>query len=142
MRRPYTTYSTLRYSTLRKALESKYAALEIDPDAVVLEELRADDPAQLEAEQDARRVQVQHHHRKVLVLNLLECQIDAGQQEGVFLPPRRAPHLQRNLADVVLVDRALGRVADRDHLAARVDDEVDVVAAGDDAVDRRQPVEA
>ena len=51
--------------------------LQVDADPVILQELRPDDPAQLEAEEDAGRVQVQHHHREVLVLNLLERQIDA-----------------------------------------------------------------
>ena len=57
-----------------------------------------DNPTQLEPEQRARRIQVQHDDREILVLNGVEPQIDAGHQEGVGIPSRRAVDFKRNLS--------------------------------------------
>src|SRR6188474_2349031 len=88
----------------RRALESEHAVLEVDPDAVVLQELRADDPSELEPEQHARRVQIEHYDREIPVLDRVERQIHARQQERVLLPPGCTPHLQRNPAELALAD--------------------------------------
>ncbi len=85
-------------SRLRHVLEPQHGALEVDADAVLAQELVADDAAELEAEQRARRVQVQHHDREVLVADRVERQVDARHQERVAIPARRAVDLQRDLA--------------------------------------------
>ena len=55
---------------------------------------------------------------------LVEVEVDAGQQERVAIPARRAPHPQRNPAERRRRQRLRRVGADRDHLAAGVDDEV------------------
>ena len=59
---------------------------QIYPDAVMAEELMPHNPAELKAEQCTRRVQIQHDHRKVHILNRIELQIDAWQQERIAIP--------------------------------------------------------
>ena len=58
----------------------------------------ADDAADLEAEQHARRAQVEHDQREVAVLDAVEVEVHAGQQERVAVPARRAVHAQRDPA--------------------------------------------
>ena len=89
----------LETSRLRHVLRvGAPTALEVDADAVLAQELVADDAAELEAEQRARRVQVQHDHREVLVADRVERQVDARHQERVLIPARRAVDLQRDPA--------------------------------------------
>src|SRR5947209_2815672 len=84
--------------TLGDVLQAKNGTLQVDADAVPAEELVADDAAELKPEQRARRVQVQHDHREVLVADGVEHEIDPGHQECVGIPARRAVDLQRNPA--------------------------------------------
>ena len=56
-----------------------------------------DDAPDLEAEQRARRVEIQHDDRKVPVLNRIERQVDAGEEERLGVPPRAAIHPQLDL---------------------------------------------
>src|SRR5688572_25501149 len=91
---------------------SELAAIEIERDAVRAQELVADDAADLEAEQDARRLQVQHHHREVVVVDLVELEVDAGHQERVAIPTGRAVDAQRDLARDVVIELFSGRRAD------------------------------
>ena len=58
-----------------------HLGFQVDSDAVVLEELRADNAAKLEAEEHARRIEIEDDHGKVLVLNRVERQVDARHQE-------------------------------------------------------------
>ena len=62
---------------LAARLQAKHASFEVDADPVSAQELVTDRPAELETEQRARRRQIQHDHRKVLVPNRVEGQIDA-----------------------------------------------------------------
>ena len=80
-------------------------------DAVLAQELVADDPAELEPEQRARRVQVQHDHREVRVVDRVERQVDARHQERVLVPARRSEHLQARSAAPARAGSRLGAVA-------------------------------
>ena len=75
----------LRSNVLKTALagrlQAKHASFEVDADPVSAQELVADRPPELKTEQRAGRRQVQHDHRKALVLNRVEGQIDARQQK-------------------------------------------------------------
>src|SRR5581483_5852377 len=64
------------------AFQANDAAFEIDRHTILAQELVADDPSELEAEQRARRVQIEHHHREIPVLDLIERQVHPRQQEG------------------------------------------------------------
>src|SRR5882672_5184192 len=86
---------TVLKTALAARLQAKHASFEVDADPVSTQELVADGPAELESEQGARRRQIQHDHRKALVPNRVEGQIDARQQKKrVSIPARRAVHLQ------------------------------------------------
>ena len=50
----------------------------------------ADDAADLKPEKDARRPEVQHDKGEIAVLDLVEVEVLAGQQERVTVPPRGA----------------------------------------------------
>src|SRR5215813_8029732 len=91
---------------LSHVLQPQYRPIEIDADAVLAEELVADDATELEAEQGGGGVQIQDDHREVLVADRVEREIDARHQERVGIPTRGAVHLQRDLAaDVRLAER-------------------------------------
>src|SRR5437588_716363 len=66
---------------LRDVLEPQDGPIEIDTHPVLAQELMADDPTELKAEQRRWRIQVQHHHREVLVADRVERQIDPRHQE-------------------------------------------------------------
>src|SRR6185295_18233394 len=70
-----------RTAALRDLLEAEHRAFEVDADAVLAQELVADDAAKLEAQQRAGRVQVQDDDREVLVGDLVEQQVDTRHQE-------------------------------------------------------------
>src|SRR3990172_12442989 len=61
---------------LCRLLEAELAALEVDGHAVAAQEPVADDAAHLEPEQRAGRVQVEHHHREVVVADRVEREAD------------------------------------------------------------------
>ena len=72
----------------------------------------------------------------------VERQVDAGQQERALIPARAAVDAQLDLpARFALAERVGARLADRDDLAARVDDEVGLARAVDRALHRRQTVQ-
>ena len=102
----------------------------------------ADDPAQLEPEQGARRVEIEDDDGLVLQLHLLEGQVQARQQERRGIPAGRAVDLERDVARGLEAQRFRRRSAERDHLAAGVDDERGRVAPVDDALHHGQPVQA
>src|SRR6185503_10700072 len=81
------------------AIEPDHASDEIDRDAIAAQELVADDAAELKAEERARRVQVQHHHRDLREADRLELEVHVRQQERVLVPSRRAVDLERNAAE-------------------------------------------
>ena len=102
----------------------------------------ADDAADVEAEQGARAVQVEDDDREVVEPDAVEAEVDAGQQERVVVPSRRAVDAQRDVADRHHAERVGGAEADRDDLAAGVDDEALLHRAVDDAAHEREAVEA
>src|SRR4029453_7471045 len=80
---------------------------------------------------------------EILVLNPFEQQIDARHQERIGIPSRRAVYLQRDAAaGLRLRQRGRRGLADRDHLATGVDDEVRLMRGVDNAAHRRQAVQA
>src|SRR6185503_8946573 len=87
-------------------LQPQLAPLHVQRHLVVAEEVVPDDAAKLETEEDARRAQVQHHERHVLVFDLIEVQVHAGQQERVAIPAGGAVDLERNPPVGVLVEVA------------------------------------
>src|SRR5262249_37254885 len=126
---------------LRDVLEPKQTVLEIDADAIVFQELRADDAPELKAEKNAWCIEIQHHDGKVLVLNLVEGEIDAWQQERILFPPRCAPHLQRNAAHIRLGDDVRRSLTDRDDLPTCVHDEIRRMPSAHHTPDGRQAIE-
>ena len=58
-------------------LEPDLAPPHIHRHAVLGEEAVADDATQLEAKQDARRAQVQHHQREIAILDSIEVEEDS-----------------------------------------------------------------
>ena len=66
---------------------------EIDPDAIAAQEAVADDAAELDAEQDARRPQVQHDRREVVEADAIEGEVEpriAGTRRDP-IPSSRTP---------------------------------------------------
>src|SRR5687767_8977558 len=59
----------------RRLRHTQLAALQIQRHAIRAQELVPDNAAHLEAKQHAWRLQVEHHHREVVVVDLVEFQV-------------------------------------------------------------------
>src|ERR1700704_4573614 len=102
----------------------------------------ADDAPDLEAEQRARRVEIQDDDREVPVLNRIERQVDAGEEERLGVPPRAAIHAQLDLpAHITLAQRVRARLADEKDPAPLINNKSRVPRAVDRALHRRETIE-
>src|SRR5690242_11961940 len=77
-------------------VESEQAPIQVDRHAIAAQELVSDDAPEVEAEQRARRVEVEDDDGNAPELDRAELQIDVGQEEGVLVPARRAVDAERN----------------------------------------------
>src|SRR5262245_33112823 len=80
-------------------VEADDALREVDRHAILAQELVADDATQLEAEEGARSLEVEHDHRDLREADRLEREIHVREQEGVHVPPGRPVDLERNAAE-------------------------------------------
>ena len=68
-------------------LEPQLAPVHVHRHAIAAEELVADDAADLESEQHARRAQVQDDQWVIAIGDAVEVEIDTGQEERIAIPP-------------------------------------------------------
>ena len=65
--------------------QREFAAIQIESHRVVSKEAVADDSPEFEAEEHARRPQIEDDGREVLEADAIECQIQSRQQERLAI---------------------------------------------------------